>query len=200
MARPKLKSIQDLANKKIGVTNLTSVDHVTAEEMLRNKGMNLGAVTFLGLGNEGLRIQALRAGAIDAIAIAPPHHLSLISLGFNALAGPQDVQRARPLSGIAVANRLFKEKPQAIKSLNRALLKSHRFIFENKSKNLRSDDEVAAAITGSGGGILRSVAAHPQPQRGDQRRRMGNAEHKAKNRTGRAGLRALAPGAERAGN
>jgi ABC-type nitrate/sulfonate/bicarbonate transport system substrate-binding protein len=136
MARPELKSIQDLANKKIGVTNLTSVDHVTAEEMLRNKGMNLGAVTFLGLGNEGLRIQALRAGAIDAIAIAPPHHLSLMSLGFNALAGPQDVQRARPLSGIAVANRLLKEKPQTVKLMTRALLRSHKFIFENKAKTV----------------------------------------------------------------
>ncbi|MSP41433.1 MAG: transporter substrate-binding domain-containing protein [Deltaproteobacteria bacterium] len=134
MARPELKSIQDLTNKKIGVTNLTSVDHVSAEEMLRNKGMNLSAVTFLGLGNEALRIQALRAGAVDAIAIAPPHHLQLMSLGFNPLAGPQDVQRARPLSGIAIATRLLKEKPQAIKQLNRALLKSHRFIFENKTK------------------------------------------------------------------
>lgn len=134
MARPELKTIQDLTNKKIGVTNLTSVDHVSVEEMLRTRGMNLTAVTFLGLGNEGLRIQALRAGAVDAIGIAPPHHLQLMSLGFNALAGPQDIQRARPLSGIAINNRLFKDKPQAIKQLNRSLLKAHRFIFENKPK------------------------------------------------------------------
>lgn len=136
MARPELKNVQDLASKKIGVTNITSVDHVTAEEMLRNKGMNLGAVTFLGLGNEGLRIQALRAGAIDAIAIAPPHHLQLMSLGFNVLAGPQDVQRARPLSGIAIHNRSLKDKPQALKQLNRALLKAHKFIFDNKPKTI----------------------------------------------------------------
>jgi ABC-type nitrate/sulfonate/bicarbonate transport system substrate-binding protein len=102
--------------------------------MLRTKSMNPATVTFLGLGNEALRIQALRAGAIDAIAIAPPHHLNLKKMGFNVVAGPQDVQRARPLSGIAVANKLLKEKPQAIKRLSRALLKSHRFIFENKEK------------------------------------------------------------------
>jgi len=136
IAKPELRSTHDLAGKKIAVTNLTSVDHVTAEEMLRNKGLNLGAVTFLGLGNEGLRIQALRAGAVDAIAIAPPHHLHLTGLGFNILAGPQDVQRARPLSGIAIHNRLLKEKPQAIKQLQRALLKAHRSIFENKAKTV----------------------------------------------------------------
>jgi ABC-type nitrate/sulfonate/bicarbonate transport system substrate-binding protein len=134
MARPEFKSVQELTGRKIGVTNLTSVDHVSLEEMLRNKGMNLSAVTFLGLGNEGLRMQALRAGAIDAIAIAPPHHLQLMSLGFNALAGPQDVQRARPLSGIAIHSHLLKDKPQAIKQLTRALLRAHKFIFENKPK------------------------------------------------------------------
>jgi ABC-type nitrate/sulfonate/bicarbonate transport system substrate-binding protein len=91
-------------------------------------------VTFLGLGNEGLRIQSLRAGVVDAVAIAPPHHLSLMNLGFHALAGPQDVRRVRPLSGMAVANRLLKEKSQVIKQMTRALLKSHRFIFENKQK------------------------------------------------------------------
>jgi NitT/TauT family transport system substrate-binding protein len=136
IAKPELKSAQELAGKKIAVTNLTSVDHVTAEEMLRNKGVSPGAVTFLGLGNEGLRMQALRAGAVDAIAIAPPHHLHLTGLGFNALAGPQDVQRARPLSGIALNNRQFKEKPLAIKQLQRALLKAHRSIFEDKAKTV----------------------------------------------------------------
>lgn len=134
IAGSEIKTVQELTSKKIAVTNLTSVDHITAEEMLRTRGVNPAGVTFLGLGNEGLRIQSLRAGVVDAIAIAPPHHLSLMNLGFHALAGPQDVRRVRPLSGMAVANRLLKEKPQVIKQMTRALLKSHRFIFENKQK------------------------------------------------------------------
>jgi NitT/TauT family transport system substrate-binding protein len=134
IARPEIKSAQELSGKKIAVTNLSSVDHVTAEEMLRTKGVHPAGVTFLGLGNEGLRIQSLRAGAVDAIAIAPPHHLNLMNVGFLALAGPQDVQRARPLSGIAVTNRLLKEKPQTVKQMIKALLISHKFIFENKAK------------------------------------------------------------------
>ena len=131
---PGIKSAQELINKKIAVTNLTSVDHITSEEMLRTKGVNPAGVIVLGLGNEGLRIQSLRAGVVDALAIAPPHHLSLMNLGFHALAGPQDVRRVRPLSGIAATNRLLKEKPQVIKQMNRALLKAHRFVFENKQR------------------------------------------------------------------
>jgi hypothetical protein len=59
IARPKIQSAQALVNKKIAVTNLISVDHITSVEMLRTKGVNRAAVTFLGLGNEGLGIQAL---------------------------------------------------------------------------------------------------------------------------------------------
>ncbi|HWO42093.1 MAG TPA: ABC transporter substrate-binding protein [Candidatus Eisenbacteria bacterium] len=100
IARPDIKSVKELVNKKIGVTNLTSIDHVTAEEMLRTKGVGPAGVTFLGLGNEGSRIQSLRAGAVDAIAIAPPHHLNLMSSGFQKFAGSEDVRRVRPLSGL----------------------------------------------------------------------------------------------------
>jgi hypothetical protein len=57
---------------------------------------------------DGVLTHSLRAGVVDALAIAPPHHLSLMNLGFHALAGPQDVRRVRPLSGIAAANRLLK--------------------------------------------------------------------------------------------
>ena len=38
---------------------------------------------------DGVLTHSLRAGVVDALAIAPPHHLSLMNLGFHALAGPQ---------------------------------------------------------------------------------------------------------------
>jgi ABC-type nitrate/sulfonate/bicarbonate transport system substrate-binding protein len=110
IARPEIKSAQALVNKRIDVTNLTSLDHVTSAEMLRTKGVNPAGVTFLGLGNEGLRIQAPRAGVVDATAIAPPHHFSLTNLGFQTLAGPRDVQRVRPSSGIAVCESISERK------------------------------------------------------------------------------------------
>jgi ABC-type nitrate/sulfonate/bicarbonate transport system substrate-binding protein len=57
--------------------------------------------------------------------------------GYNALAGPQDLKRALPLAGLAVKDSLLKEKPALIKRALRAVLKSHRFIFDNKQETTR---------------------------------------------------------------
>jgi hypothetical protein len=67
-----------------------------------------------------------------------------MNLGFQTLAGPQDVERVRPLSGIAAANRLLKERPLVIKQMIRALLKSHRFIFESRQRTTAQPMESAA--------------------------------------------------------
>lgn len=56
------------------------------------------------------------------------------SEGFRVLAGPQDVQIALPTSGLAVANRVLQQNPQIVKRAVRALMKSHRYVFENKKE------------------------------------------------------------------
>jgi ABC-type nitrate/sulfonate/bicarbonate transport system substrate-binding protein len=61
----------------------------------------------------------------------------LMKDGYNALAGPQDLKRALPLAGLAVKDSLLKEKPALIKRALRAVLKSHRFIFDNKQETTR---------------------------------------------------------------
>jgi len=91
----------------------------------------------LALGDAPVRVQALRSGLVEAIAMNSPHDLALIKGGYNALAGPQDVKRALPLAGLAVKDSLPKEKPALIKHALRAVLKAHRFIFDNKQETTR---------------------------------------------------------------
>jgi ABC-type nitrate/sulfonate/bicarbonate transport system substrate-binding protein len=90
----------------------------------------------IALGESPVRAQALRAGLVDAISITSPFDLTLQSEGFRLLAGPQDVQLALPTSGLAVSNRTLQQNPQLVKRAVRALLKAHRFVFENKKEVL----------------------------------------------------------------
>jgi len=71
---------------------------------------------------------------VDAISISSPFDLSLKAEGFRVLAGPQDVQIALPTSGLAVANRVLQQNSQLVKRAVRALMKSHRYVFENKKE------------------------------------------------------------------
>jgi NitT/TauT family transport system substrate-binding protein len=137
ISRPEFKTVQDLRGKRLGVSTLFGTDQLAAEEMMQSKGLGPGAMQVLALGDAPVRVQALRSGLVEAIAMNSPHDLALIKGGYNALAGPQDIKRALPLAGLAVQDSLPKEKPTLIKHALRAVLKAHRFIFDNKQETTR---------------------------------------------------------------
>jgi NitT/TauT family transport system substrate-binding protein len=136
VTRRDIKDVSELKGKKIAVSTLLGTDQTAAEEILRSKGFNPALLQPLAVGDAPLRAQALRTGIVDASSISSPHDLALKSEGFNVLGGPEDVKYALPTSGIAVGNRFLQDKPQLIKQLLRALLKGHRFIFENKQETI----------------------------------------------------------------
>jgi ABC-type nitrate/sulfonate/bicarbonate transport system substrate-binding protein len=137
ISRPELKTIQDLRGKRLGVSTLFGTDQLAAEDMMQSKGLNPSAVQVGALGDAPVRVQALRAGIVEVIAMNTPYDMVLMKDGYNALGGPQDLKRALPLAGLAVKDSLLKEKPALIKRALRAVLKSHRFIFDNKQETTR---------------------------------------------------------------
>ena len=137
ISRPEFKTVQDLRGKRLGVSTLFGTDQLAAEEMMQSKGLNPGAMQVVALGDAPVRVQALRTGLVEAIAMNSPHDLALIKSGYNALAGPQDLKRSLPLAGLAVKDSLPKEKPALIKHALRAVLKAHRFILDNKQETTR---------------------------------------------------------------
>ena len=137
IVRPEIKDIKRLAGKRFGVATLLGSDQRAGEEMMRAKGFSPAALKIIALGDSPVRMQAIRAGIVDAIAIAPPQDLMLKAEGYTILAGPQDVEIALPTSGLAVTSRMLQENPQLIKRTLRAMLKAHWFVFENKRETLQ---------------------------------------------------------------
>jgi NitT/TauT family transport system substrate-binding protein len=137
VTRREIKDVQDLKGKKIAVSTLLGTDQVAAEEILRGKGFNPALVQPIAVGDAPLRAQALRTGLVDACSISSPHDMMLREEGFNVLGGPEDVKYALPTSGVAVAVKYLQEKPQVVKQFLRALLKAHRFVFENPAETIQ---------------------------------------------------------------
>jgi len=132
VVRPEIKEIRDLNGKKLGVATLFGSDQRAAEEMIRGRGFSPGMIKPVALGEAPVRAQALRSGVVEAVSVSPPYDLALKAEGFRILAGPQDVEIALPTSGLAVANRTLQQNPQLVKRAVRALMKSHRYVFENR--------------------------------------------------------------------
>lgn len=134
LVRPEIKEIRELNGKKLGVSTLFGSDQKAAEEMIRSKGFSPNMIKPITLGESPVRAQALRSGLVDAISISPPFDLSLQTEGFRALAGPKDIELALPTSGIAVTTRLLQQNSQHVKRVVRALMKAHRFVFDNRKE------------------------------------------------------------------
>jgi ABC-type nitrate/sulfonate/bicarbonate transport system substrate-binding protein len=134
VVRPEIKEIRDLNGKKLGVATLFGSDQRAAEEMIRGKGFSPTMIKPVALGEAPVRAQALRSGVVEAVSVSPPFDLALKAEGFRVLAGPQDVEIALPTSGLAVSIRTLQQNPQFVKRAVRALMKSHRYVFENKKE------------------------------------------------------------------
>jgi NitT/TauT family transport system substrate-binding protein len=135
VTRPDIKDVQDLKGKKIAVATVKGTDQLVGEELLRSKGFNPGLVQFVAVGEAGLRAQALTAGAVDATVVSSPHYMYLERAGFRLAAGPPEV--GFPAAGLITSARLLQENPQMAKRTLRAILKAHRFIFENREDTLK---------------------------------------------------------------
>ena len=132
VARPEIKELKDLKGKRLAVSTLFGTDQRAAEEMLRAKGFPPGFVKPIALGDAPVRAQALRSAIVESAWLSSPFDLTLKADGYRVLGGPQDIEYALPTSGIAVSNRLLQQNPQLVKRAVRALMKAHRYVFENK--------------------------------------------------------------------
>jgi NitT/TauT family transport system substrate-binding protein len=136
MVRPEIKDVQQLKDKKIGVATIRGTDQLVAEEMLQAKGFNPNQLQAVAIGDGPLRMQALISGAVDAISVAPPHDLMLKKMGYRALAGPP--KTGLPSAGMLTSDRLIKEKPRLVKRTLKALLRSHKYILENRQQTIQT--------------------------------------------------------------
>ena len=136
MVRPEIKDVQQLKGKKIGVATIRGTDQLVAEEMLQAKGFNPSQLQAVAIGDGPLRMQALISGAVDAISVAPPHDLMLKKMGYPALVGPPEV--GLPSAGMLTSDRLIKENPQLVKRPLKALLRSHRYILDNRQETIQT--------------------------------------------------------------
>src|ERR1041384_3992621 len=75
VARPAIKSIEDLRGKRIGVFRFGSASHLRLIYVLPRYGLSEREVTLLQIGDSPERLMALSSGSIDATLISPPDHL-----------------------------------------------------------------------------------------------------------------------------
>jgi NitT/TauT family transport system substrate-binding protein len=138
VARPEIKTLNDLRGKRIGTQRIGGSDHLAAEAILQAKGLELKDVQFVTLaGDEPVRVEILKKGLVDAICTVPPGPVRLTREGYNILGGPKDLKIGSPISAVAVTDSRLKSNREETKKVLRAVLRGLRFMHERKEDTIQ---------------------------------------------------------------
>jgi NitT/TauT family transport system substrate-binding protein len=138
VARPEIKTINDLRGKRIGTQRIGGSDHLAAEAILQAKGIDLKDVQFVTFaGDEPVRVEILKKGLVDAICTVPPGPVRLSREGYNVLGGPKDLKIGNPVSAVAVTDARLKNNRDEVKKVLRALVRGLRFMHERKEETIQ---------------------------------------------------------------
>jgi NitT/TauT family transport system substrate-binding protein len=140
MVRPEIRSFADLKGKKVAVSGFGGASHQRMLIVLSKNGINPNTdVTILSVGDARLRLDQLRAGAIDATVLTAPNNFIAERAGFRSLGSSSDLL-ALPAVGVATLERRLREKPEEAKKILRSFLKGMRHMKE------RRDEAIAVAM------------------------------------------------------
>jgi NitT/TauT family transport system substrate-binding protein len=136
VGKSSISSVLELQGKSFAVARVGSQDHALSSKVLNAKGLPDNAVNYVAVGAPTLRAQALLAGQIDATTVSLGTWVTMQNQpGIKVLVGVDDYFNSLPLvnKGNAVTLKVLSDKSEALRRFTLALIKTSRYLAENKS-------------------------------------------------------------------
>ena len=152
IARPEYKAIRDLKGKTLAVSTYGATSDVAARMMMKHGGIDPEReLKIIPLGAERARFGALREGIVDVAVLSPPADSEANKFGFNVLSRFYEIYKM-PFTGLGTNLKKLKERPDEIKRMLKAMIRTNRFIRTNRDGTIQAmmewmkiDRESAAA-------------------------------------------------------
>ncbi|HTD80311.1 MAG TPA: ABC transporter substrate-binding protein [Chloroflexota bacterium] len=135
VGKDSLGSILELQGKSFAIARVGSQDHTLSAKVMAAKGLQPDAVNYVAVGAPNLRAQALVAGQIDATTMSLGTWVTVQNQkNIKVLVNVDDYFNALPLAnkGNAVTMKVLAEKPEALRRFTAALIKTSRYLAQNK--------------------------------------------------------------------
>ncbi|HEY7167445.1 MAG TPA: ABC transporter substrate-binding protein, partial [Candidatus Binatia bacterium] len=148
-----IRSAKDLKGRIVGISAVGTQTYFLIVRLLKAIGLEPDRdVTLRPVGDEGVRLQALQTGLIQATALGSQGVIQADKEGMKVIVASADVISSLAFAGLATNTSKLKENPQLIKRVLRASLKGLRYVQENRTGTInvleswyRLDREVASA-------------------------------------------------------
>ena len=146
-------SAKDLKSKIVGISALGTATHFLTVRVIKAIGLDPEKdVTLRAVGDEGLRLQALITGLVQASLLGSQGVIEGEKTGLKVVVAAADVIDSLPFAGVTTTVAKLRENPQQIKKVLRAGLRGLRYVLDNKAGTVdviqnwyRVDRNIAAA-------------------------------------------------------
>jgi len=135
-ARPEIKRPEDLRGKNLAVSGFGSSSHVASFLMLQHFKLDESKdkITFLVIGDEPTRAQALIAGRIDATIIDPSVSGPLKEKGFSYLGNLQQLGVPFVNNALVGTRKYLKEQPRTAEAVVKSIVEGNAFMLNPTNK------------------------------------------------------------------
>lgn len=130
-AKPEIKRPEDLKSKTLAISGFGSSSHLASFLMLKHFGLDekRDNLTFLAIGDEPTRAQALIAGRIDATIVDPSVSGPLKERSFSYLGNLQDLGVPFVNNSVATTRRFLKEHPRTAEAIVKAIVEGNAYML-----------------------------------------------------------------------
>ena len=137
IARPEIKTIQDLKGKTIGLNSIGGGLESTVRMMLKHYGLDPDKdVKFLATGGVETRFAALKQGLTVATAGSTPVDYLGKKFGYVVLARAYELF-SYPNTGLVASVKKIKENPDQLKRVIKAGIKANRYLLQNREGTIQ---------------------------------------------------------------
>src|SRR5262245_33854640 len=138
VARPNIKSIEELRGKRIGIFRFGSASHVRVLNILPRYRLTDRDVTFLQIGDTPARLIALLAGSIDATLASPPDHQEAVRAGMRVLLNLTDLNVPYQGVGLVTTQRVLARKRDVARRFVKAFVEAIHMVKTNPDVSKRA--------------------------------------------------------------
>jgi NitT/TauT family transport system substrate-binding protein len=134
-AKPEIKTLRDLAGKRIGVTSRGDTQELSTRLLLRKHGIDANAVAYVPVGFGAQRLAALLAGAVDAVPLGAGDVAQLTQSRGHML-GDTEKEIRFAYVGLAVSSRLLAQNVSLVERFLRAVVKGREYARRHREATL----------------------------------------------------------------
>ena len=177
-----ITSPNQLKGKRIGVNRFGAAPDVAARFALRHMNIDIRDVTILQLGEQSTRLEAMKAGQLDAAILLPPITTLAQKDGMNVLLDMSELGGEFLITGLASSQKFLAQRRASAARLMRAFVEGIHYFKTNRKESekiiaryMRIDNTEAVGVTWDY--FAAKIVPRKQSEVTGQQTKLRNAEH-----------------------